>query len=546
MNKSHIVALASLMLAVPAQAQEPPPRLVVVIAVDQLREDYLDRFAPHFGSGGFRLLFTRGARFTDASFVHAGTMTCPGHAVMMTGAHAAIHGIIGNDWWNLDKNRKEYCGRDDDAPLVGIVREGRSPRNLIASTVGDEMKLSNRHSKVITVSGKDRSAIMLGGKSADAVYWMEDTLFVSSRYYLAELPAWVKRYNASGEAARYFGARWDRLLPEPAYASQGPDDAPWERNVSGMGRAFPHVLGATERVPGPAYFKALEYSPFQNEMVVDLAIEAVREERLGADSVPDLLGIGLSGNDHIGHAFGPDSHEVMDITVRTDRLLSRFFAFLDAQIGLDDVLIVLTSDHGVAPVPEAAHAASPGLGALRLLDDEVKTAAETIMTERFGPPARQWIAYHDYPWLYFDESELAGRGIAIGTAESALRDAVAQFEYVTQAWTRADLRVQHAAGLSSPTVLSFHPDRSGHVTYETRPWVVVTSERDGTTHGTPWAYDRSVPLLWFGRGIRPGEYADAASIADIAPTLSRLLRIERPPAATGRVLTEMLAPQRNW
>lgn len=463
---------------------------------------------------------------------------------MLTGASPEVTGIVGNDFYNVAMAREEYCARDDAAPLMGVPLEGRSPRNLQTQTVGDLLKRADRQSRVVTVSGKDRSAIMLGGRTADAVYWMEDTLFVTSRYYTDALPDWVRAFNASGRAASYFHATWDRVVDAGEYAIQGADSVPWERDKAGMGRVFPHVLGRTESTPGSAFFDAFEYSPFQNEVVIEFAIEAVRNGRLGADAHPDLLGISLSGNDYVGHAFGPDSHEVMDVTIRTDRLLAKLFDFLDAEVGLENIVLVLTADHGVAPIPELVESQSPGAGALRIHDDVLADVAEHAMTERWGAPGRRWVVWRDRPYIYLDESEVRARGIALEDAEHTVRDALLGLDYVTNAWTHTELVAQRAQGVQTPVVKGFFPDRSGHVIYETRPWVVVTEDPDGTTHGTAWMYDRHVPLMWRGRGIAPGRYDDEVHVADLAPTLSALLGIPRPPAATGRVLTEMLAARR--
>src|SRR4051812_16206986 len=226
-----------------AQPPAPRPRLVVVIVIDQFRPDYLRRFRPYFGNSGFNLFLRRGANFTQAAYQHAVTLTCPGHAVILTGTHANRNGIVANQWYDEASGRPEYCAADSSATLIGFSAAGRSPRNLIDSTVGDELKRSSGgRSRVITMAGKDRSAIMLGGHLADGAYWMEDSLFVTSTYYMKELPVWVRRFNASGRISAYAGKRWDHLLPRAAYSIAGPDDVAAEQNVAGMGRTFPHPL----------------------------------------------------------------------------------------------------------------------------------------------------------------------------------------------------------------------------------------------------------------------------------------------------------------
>lgn len=532
--------------AAEASAGSEVPRLAVVIAIDQLRSDYLDRFREHFGDGGFRRFLEHGAYMTEGRFRHAVTKTCAGHATLATGTSPSTNGMIANDWWNLAEGREEYCARDDDAPLVGIEAEGRSPKNLIGATVGDVLKLSNEgRSKVASVSGKDRAAITMGGHAGDAVFWMEDTLFVTSRYYASELPAWALRFNASGRVTSYFDRTWDRVLAEAAYDVQGEDDVPWERDEGGMGRTFPHRLDNLEDAPGEHYVDAFEHTPFQDEVVVAFAEELVEAEGLGADEIPDLLAIGLSSTDRVGHTFGPDSHEMLDHMVRTDRLLARLFEMLDARVGLERVVAVLTADHGVAPIPEFVRATMPGIPVGRLDPDDVRGAAESAMVRRFGAPpsgastsAASWVAHQDGPYVYLDEALLEERGIDVVAAEAVVAAALEGVEGVKEVYTRSTLTTRRAHGDVSPVVLSFHPERSGHVMYVTYPYVIEEDDPDGTTHGSPWNYDQAVPIAFYGAGIRAGVHSGDAYVIDIAPTLSHLLRVDRPPAARGRVLTE--------
>lgn len=521
-------------------AQPPAPRLAVVIVVDQFIPEYLDRFGHYFGERGFNLFLHHGARLAQARYEHAITKTCAGHAVVLTGSHPHVTGIIANEWYNVRSRRIDYCSYDPDAPLLGSPAEGRSPRMLRGSTVGDVLRLhTSGRSRVLTVAGKDRSAIMLGGHLAQAAYWMVDTLFVTSTYYRTDLPDWARRFNASGAATAYFGQTWDRILPVEAYAELGPDDDPAERDKSGLGRTFPHPLGAGESRPGPTYFSALEYTPFQNELVVDFAMEAVRNEGLGRGPATDLLGLALSANDRVGHAFGPHSHEVLDVTVRTDRLLERFFDFLDAEVGLENTVIVLTADHGVAPAPEVMNRLNPGAGALRLHTDTVAAAAAAALEERWG--AADWLDHVDGPYVYLNEPLIASRGIPQEEAEEVVRQALLErVPGIFEAHTRTELRRLRAAGHRTRLLLSFDPERSGHVMYVTAPYVVEEDDPAGTTHGSPWSYDSHVPILFFGGAIEPGTYHTAASVADIAPTLSAILRIRPPAAAEGRVLTEIL------
>ena len=517
-----------------AQEPAPRPKLVVVLVIDQFRPDYLHRFRPYLSRGGFNLLLRRGANFREAEYQHAATLTCPGHAVILTGTHPNINGIIANQWFDAKAGRPEYCAADSSVTLIGSSAPGRSPRNLLASTIGDQLKLATGgRSKVITMAGKDRSAIMLGGHQADGAYWMEDSLFVSSSHYMRALPRWVQQFNASGRVRSYAGKSWTRLLPKSAYA--GPDDVAAEENVAGMGRIFPHRLAdSTTR-----FLDGFKSSPFQNEVLIELAMTAVREEKLGEDDDPDLLGVSFSANDLIGHAFGPASHEVMDVTVRTDRLLERFLTFLDQRVGLGHTVVVLTADHGVAPFPETV--SEPSIGAARLNPARIAAAAESALRAQFGTaPAPGWVLYTSSPWLYLNTRALRQKSIALEAAEQTARNAVAGVRGVHQALTATELRQQQENGTASSAVFSFHPERSGNIYFELKPFVVPSQDPTGTTHGSPWSYDARVPLLWMGAAITRGAYASPAGIADIAPTLATILGIPGPAGSQGRVLREML------
>jgi Type I phosphodiesterase / nucleotide pyrophosphatase len=543
---TQLRALLSAAVCVPlvsaAPMVAPPasrPWLVIVLVVDQFRPDYLTRFRRYFGPRGLNLLLQRGAVFTAAKFEHAITFTCPGHAVVLTGSYADANGIVSNSWYDGARNREEYCAADSSGSLIGVVGEGRSPRNLIDSTVGDVLKhATGGRSRVITVAGKDRSAIMLGGHLADAAYWLEDTLIVTSSYYEPELPGWVRRFNASGIASSYLGKTWNRLLPVEAYAAAGEDDVAAEEDIAGS-RTFPH---RPVRDPsGKSYLEAFSSSPFHNEVLARFAMRAIVEENLGQDDNPDLLGIGFSANDLIGHESGPDSHEVMDVTVRTDRLLQQLFDFVEARVGLKNVVVVLTADHGVAPLPEVMQKRQPGAGAARFDPSRVAPAAEAALVARYGrPPGSGWIVHHDFPFLYLNVQALEARRVPLDQAEQIAKGAVKRVPGVRQALTATELAEQRRRGAHSSAELSFYPGRSGNVFYQLKPYLVPGSRSQGTTHGSAWPYDTHVPLLWFGAGIVPGTHHTRAAVADIAPTLSTLLGIDKPSGSRGRVLKEML------
>lgn len=535
--------IGHLLLQSPAWgAQAPParPKLVVVIVIDQLRPDYLERFRSHFTKGGFNLFLQRGASFTGAKYQHAITSTCPGHAVVLTGSYAKVNGIVANDWYDAAAGREVYCATDTTVALIGVSGEGRSPRNLIGFTVGDELSLaSNGRSRIVTVAGKDRSAIMLGGHLADGAYWTDDTLFVSSTYYMKELPAWVRRFNGSGVMTAYAGKSWNRLLPPAAYAGLGPDDMAGEENVEGRGRTFPHTLPASS--PAPRFATSLEYSPFHNEVIAEFAMLAIQAESLGTDAQADLLAIGFSALDRVGHAYGPQSHEVMDLMVRTDRLLERLFLFLDRWVGLGNTLIVLTADHGVAPLPEVVRRIKPEAATGRVNPATIFSAVKAGLEARYGSaPNPGWVLHHVPPMLYLNERALQAKGIAIPEAERVAKDAAQSVPVVHEVLTSSEMSHQRIQNVASGSAMSFHPSRSGNLLYQLRPYYILGEEATGADHGSPWDYDAHVPLLWFGTGVAPGRHPEAVSMADVAPTLALMLGIARPGGTDGKVLKQVL------
>jgi predicted AlkP superfamily pyrophosphatase or phosphodiesterase len=525
----------------------PRPRLVVVISIDQFRADYLERFRRYFSQNGFNLLLREGANFAEAQYEHSVTQTCPGHAVILTGSYANANGIVANSWYDPALRRAEYCAADTSAKLIGVSTEGRSPRNLLDSTVGDELKrASGGRSRVIAIAGKDRSAIMMGGHLADAAYWTEDTLMVTSSYYMKELPAYVRTFNAQGRITRYRGGTWEHILPDSAYSLAGRDNVAAEEDAGGMGRTFPHHLSGNP-ARSESFLQGFSTSPFENEVLVDFAIEVIRAERLGQDEDPDVLALGFSANDLVGHSYGPDSHEVMDMTIRTDRLLERFFAFLVQQVGRENLVIALTSDHGVAPLPEVERERRPRSNAARLDPAIIAAAAEKALRARYGNPRApgwidrpNWIMQPGWPSLYLNLPALEDRGVRVKEAEAVARRAIQGVPGVAQVLTGAELDEQRVRGAHSRSELSYYPGRSGQLFYVLAPYVLPQSKPEGTTHGSPWSYDTHVPLLLFGPGVAAGRYSEAVGIADLAPTLSALLGISAPAGSQGRILKEAL------
>ncbi len=546
-----ILALANLFSTSTAAAQQrrraangppnaaKPVRLVVGIVIDQFRYDYLTRFHDQFGEGGFKRLLNGGAVFTNANYIHTPTYTACGHATFMSGATPAMNGIIGNEWFDRESGRRVTSVSDGKVKLLGGPEgaSGMSPSKMIGSTIGDELKLvSGGQAKVIGVSFKDRSAILPAGKRPNGAYWFNASAgaLVSSSYYFDDLPEWVKKFNREMRPDRFFGKRWERLLPESAYQRSTADDMPYEK--FGAGNKFPYIITGGEETPGRGFYSQFEYTPFANDYLVDFAKAAIESEQLGADDATDLLAISFSANDLVGHVYGPYSHEVQDITLRTDRTLAELFNYLDRKIGLDRVVIALTADHGVAPVPE--HARQYGLGG-RIEPKSITDAAENALDKSLGE--EKWVLAFSNGNIYLDEAVIERRKIAVEEAERVASQAVVKIDGVAECF----LRSQILSGRLPQTKIArsvangFHAQRNGNLVVVPQPFFFI-AEGIATTHGTPYVYDTHVPVIFYGAGVMAGAYNDASSPADIAPTLAALLRIEIPSNSVGRILSEVI------
>lgn len=544
-------AVSALVAAEPLPAPSSEVRLAVVISIDQLRADYLVRFAPYFGEGGFKRLLQGGANYENCYYRHATTITAPGHATILSGVHANIHGITANDWLDRDAWEAMNNVEDRDAPLVGLPAEmplpllrapkgGRSPKNFHATTVGDQLKLRfGANSKVFAASNKDRSAILLGGKLADAAYWDEAGAFVTSRHYRDALPAWVAAFNAEHRSEKAFGSTWDRLLDPAIYDKvQGPDDAPGEMIDNGLARTFPKKLDGGRPTITPTYYVALEAAPLTTVVLGEFVQAAIREEKLGRHPATDLLAVSFSQIDACGHAFGPDSHEVMDSILRLDRVLAELLNCLDREVGLKNCVIVLTADHGVAPLPEHVTALRPGVPAGRMDSTVYNRILNRALVESFGPaPDGDYWGLMDGTGYHLRPPTLAAKKIPADEAANLVKATLQRLPEVAQAFTRSEILAAPPEGdsLLAQVRRSYYAPRDRDVVFVLKPYF-INKTPTGTTHGTPHDYDQHVPQLWFGAGVTPGTHPERVGVDDIAPTLSGLLHIPRPPQAEGKQL----------
>ena len=530
MRLAAAAALLAVVLVVPAApraqapagaAPEPAIRLVLLIAVDQFRYDYLTRFRSEYTAGLSQLL-TRGATFTQAQLEHYPTVTAVGHATMLSGATPAISGIIGNDWYERSPGERVTSVSDPATALVGGTEgPGASPRRLLVSTLGDEMKNAAFHRpaaeqpRVIAVSLKDRSAILSAGHRADGAYWLDTRTgaFVTSTYYRADLPPWVAEFNTAQRAAAYAGRTWDYL-----------------DTTAGQGRVMPAA--------GPQLVGAVYGSPFGNELLRDLALAALEAEQLGRRGATDLLSVSFSSNDSVGHSHGPDSAQVRDMAVRTDRVIGEVLARVDALVGLDRTLVAFTTDHGVAPVPEEQQQRKLPGGRMRAEDLFGPIAA--ALADRYGPG--DWILATAGSSPYLNHALIAEKALDAAQVRQVAAAAAAAVPHVARVYTREQLLQGQVAPdqIGARLARSYNLARSGDLEIVLDPYWLRSS--NGTTHGTPYSYDAHIPLMLMGPGIRAGEYHGVVALNDLAPTLATLLGVATPSGSSGRALSEAMAP----
>ncbi len=549
----HLLSVVLLVLcsARYVEAAEPTkPRLVVLIVVDQFRADYLDALGGGLLKGGFDRLARDGAYFTNAVMPYGVTATGPGHASIGAGTTPSVHGIVGNDWIDIEHgNRAQYCCGDDRERIVGLDEaddhHGRSPRLLCAPTIGEALKTATHgQAHVWGISLKDRAAILPAGRGADGAIWWASSSgrFVSSSYYGLALPAWAQKLNDDKYVDTFFHTKWDRLLPPEAYRAQpvsGRLDPEAYRRYHA--NTFPKEIGDRSSRPDKAYYADLFASPFGNQLVFEAARRVIKAESLGADDTPDLLTISLSSNDVVGHFFGPESDEVLDCTLRTDRQLEAFFTWLDAEVGLRRCVVALTSDHGVAPIPEYTEAL--GLGGGRLKSKEVESFVEAALRARVpsrveGPFVRDVML----PWLWLNGDKLQAAGISVDDASRLAADALMSHEGIAKAFAAKDilaLAPGRGNDLARYVRNSSYPGRSGHVyIHWQRYWYKSGGNRAG--HGAAYDYDQRVPVFLMGSGIRPGRYTAPVSPAGIAAVLCRLAGIDSPETMVREAYTQAL------
>lgn len=532
-----------------------PPKLVVGVIVDQMRFDFLEKYEANFGDGGFKRLMRDGYSFENTHYNYVPTVTAAGHASIYTGATPSVHGIIENTWY--ERNSKGLVSNvgDTTVRIVGSVVEnysGYSPARLETSTISDLLReQSDSRSKVISVSLKDRGAILPGGKKANAAYWQDwETSpghFVSSSYYMDELPSWVISFNNKDKANKYLNRTWKTLLPLKEYTASAPDDNPHERILRGKETpTFPYDLkGMRALYEGdPRYYQVLWVTPYGNTITTEFAVEALKSEELGKDEDVDMLCVSFSTPDVAGHTFGPQSVEVQDIYLRLDRDIAELLETLDKEVGEDNYVVFLTSDHGVQPV--VSYLRANNQPADLAVIPQFNQALSFSLNQQYG--AFKWISYFGNNQIYLDHDLIKEKGQSLEEIRQSVADFMKEQPGVRFALTPDDLNTSgDTTGQIEMVKKGYYPDRSGDVMLVYDYGVMPTSDYRtpvtkvrGAGHGSGYDYDTHVPLLWYGKGIPQGTSSRKVHPVDIAPTLLRIMNLREAGGMTGASLSEVL------
>ncbi len=538
----YLLLTAALFATTPAlRAQNrPTPKLLVGIMVDQMRPDYLTRFAADFGPDGFNRLRREGMECRNTHYNYIPTVTGPGHSSVYTGTTPRYHGIVGNSWYDRRLRHDVYCTDDTTVQLVGTAKGmGVSARNQVSTTLGDELKMTyGGRSKVLTLSLKDRASALPAGHMADGAYWLDTNTgdFISSTFYVPQLPAWVSEFNAQKKSAAYRQQTWTPLRGPEAYRNSLPDSNRYERIFKGKTAAtFPYDFNKLAPQNPPA-FESMYTSPFGDDLLTDLALAALKNTDLGRDDVPDLLAISFSSPDAVGHTFGPLSKEENDLYLRLDLDLARLLQALDQTVGKGNYTIFLTADHGASEVTRylADHQAPVGSYSQAALNQ----AANAHLTAQLGPG--QWIEAERNHMYYLNRPLLAQHKIELAHAQQVLAEFLRDQPGIAQVNTTSQLlNAGYTTGLEARLQMGLYYPRFGDVRFELLPgWTGDIGV--GASHGTGYAYDTHVPLLWWGMGIPAGVSYAPHTITDIAPTAAMIVNSKLPSACTGQPIVEVL------
>ena len=542
MKRLLLIGLLLPFFSLQAQEEKPfeTPKLVVGIVVDQMRFDYLTRFWDRYSEDGFKRMVNKGFNAKNHHFNYIPTATGPGHASVYTGTTPSIHGILGNNWYDKFAQEVVYCAGDENYHALGTEnKQGMAPTRMLTTTITDQLRIHYQfRSKVIAMSIKDRGAVLPGGHSANAAYWFEGGStgnWISSTYYMDELPEWVQKFNRSKAVERY-KKTWNTLEPVQTYVESGSDRNAYEGLSKGETHSgFPHEIDKVWDENG--LFSSLAATPFGNSILTDFALEAIEKEELGADNTPDFLAISYSSTDYVGHKYGVNSVEVQDTYLRLDLELARLFEYLDQQVGEGEYLVFLTADHGAVHVP--AFLSDHKIPSGYVDNQAMANALSEMVVERYGQS--DLIEKWNYNELFLNHGLIKELGLDVRTVRENIADMVLKLEYVEQVFSAHELERLGTADRIKELVRNGHnAKRSGDIIFTMQP-AYISYSRTGSTHGSPHIYDTHVPLLFYGTGIPEGSSTpERTEIPDIAPTLAVLLGVGMPNGTTGTPIEDLI------
>ncbi len=537
--KKCIIILIVLITGYASAQNKNKPKLIVGIVVDQMRHDYIYRYWDKYGNGGFKKLIKGGYFCKNANYNYVPTYTGPGHASIYTGTTPATHGIIANDWYSKDENKIIYCAEDNNVNTVGSTSKAgkMSPKNLLTTTIGDELKLSNiQKSKVIGVSLKDRSSIMPAGHSADAAYWFDGSTgaFITSTHYMQQLPTWLNNFNAKQLAKQYLQQGWNTLLPIDQYIESIADNNNYETAPNKKDTpTFPYEYSKQLEKNN---YEILRATPWGNTITKDLAIEALKNEQLGKDNYTDILAISFSSTDYVGHSYGPKSIEVEDVYLRLDKELEQLITAIEKEVGVGNFTLFLTADHGACD--NANYLKSNKIPAGYADADKMELELKTFLFNQYGDSL---VNTYINQQVFLNDAVLFAKKLNKEVIEKQCAEFFMKYNGVAETYTAVTLQQEAYTPLTFKYLVQkgYNFKRSGDLAVAYNAAWMEYMEK-GTTHGAAYSYDTHVPLIFYGNGINKGVKTDNVNIVDIAPTLSMLLDISFPNGCTGEVITEVL------
>ena len=514
------------------------PKLVVGIVVDQMKVEYLFRYAQKFGNNGFKRLLNEGFFCENTHYNYVPTFTGPGHACVYTGATPSANGIIANDWFNRNANDSMYCTEDRSVNSIGTNSDAgkMSPKNLLTTTITDELKIANNfNSKVIGIALKDRGAILPAGQSANAAYWFDGSNgnWISSSYYMNELPSWVNEFNAQKFPEKYLSETWKTLLPIEQYTESTADDNAYEEPFKGESKpVFPHDL---PNLKGKN-FELLRKVPSGNTFTKDFAIAALKAEKMGKGAFTDFLTISFSSTDYVGHQFGTNAIETEDTYLRLDNDIANLLNYLDETYGKNNVLVFLTADHGA--IQNVTYLHDNKINAKTFNTKSITDILSIQLKNKFGEDALVSSVMNDQ--VYLNHTLISEKKLNLEEIQNATATILMQLDGIANTITATQIsNSQFTDGINSKIQHGFYKKRSGDVMIILEPGI-VEYKKTGTTHGSGNNYDTHVPLIWYGWNIPQGISAKPIKVVDIAATLSAMLHIEFPSGCSGKPIDSLV------